>query len=234
MEQLVISPLSVVEIETVFEIVSSATNATRPSVSKTPVDTALERANDFVMAHALIGFITMVTLAGLAWFFHSGALINTMIGIGIFVMLLGLMLQVIVVVSVIPLVLKMRKEPYSPFLQLVKASYIFDLQFVNRLALLDVNAVKYVLVHYRYQRDGYEKRSGALSGSIERIGIFPALGALAVLSAGLSKVTFAPDWIQMLPPLIMAFYFLNLAMFGMIQKMDKVIALLEYSIESRT
>ncbi|AMO94008.1 hypothetical protein CFter6_1296 [Collimonas fungivorans] len=38
----------------------------------------------------------------------------------------------------------------------------------------------------------------------------------------------------MLVPLILAFHFLNLIAFGMLQKMDRVVALLEYSVSSRS
>lgn len=194
----------------------------------------LEKLGELVISHAMLGFLTMLALAGIAYYLRSGPIIATVISVGALSVLCATAFFILTILAAIPFILKIRRAPYSLFLTLVETSFTFDLQYVNRLALCDVRAVQYVLTYYRYERIWFEKRGSALSGSIEKIGLFPALGAVALLSAGLSHLGFGNGWLEMLAPLILAFHFMNLAAFGMLQKMDRVIALFEYSIASRS
>ncbi|WP_062112380.1 hypothetical protein [Collimonas pratensis] len=194
----------------------------------------LEELGEVIMSHAKIGFLTMLLLAPITYYLRSDPLLATTASIGILSSLCSLAFLVVSIFSAIPFFLKIRKAPYSFFLGAVESSMRFDFEYVDRLAQCNAKAIKYVLTHYKNERTGLEKRGAVLSGSIDKIGLFPALGAIAILSAGLANIQFANGWVQMLVPLILAFHFLNLIAFGMLQKIDRVVALLEYSVSSRS
>lgn len=233
MDQRIPDVVSLAEVQEVFAIVSEATTTKRPRLPETPMERHLAQLSELVMTHAMLGFVTMLVIAALAYYSHSYPLLNTTAAVGFLSILCVFVFFILTILAAIPLVVKVRKAPYSPILGLVKLAIDFDLQYARRLAICDKIAVQYVLMQYKYERNGLEKRGGVLSGSLEKIGLFPALGAVALLSVGLSNIGFGNGWIQMLAPLILAFHFLNLATFGMLQKMDKVIALLEFSLASR-
>lgn len=234
MEHQVSNMASLSAIQEVFAVASKMTTTKRPRLPETPLERRLTQLSELVITHATLGFLTMIVIAVLAYSSQSSPLLNTMTSVGILSILCVLIFFVLTILSTVPLLAKIRKAPYSPIFDLIELSINFDLQDIHRLKLCDKTAVQYVLMQYKYERNGLEKRGGILSGALDKVGLFPALGALALLSNGLSNVGFGGGWIQMLAPLILAFYFLNLATFGMLQKMDKVIALLEYSLASRT
>lgn len=109
--------------------------------------------------------------------------------------------------------------------------------YIDRLALLDVNAVKYVLAYYRNERQAMEKRGASLSGAVDRIGLFPAIGAVALLYYGLLKIAEGSEvgvmLSQLLVSVIAVFHLFNFVVMPMYQKMDRIIAMLEYSVDSR-
>ncbi|MBP1205232.1 hypothetical protein JOD97_003274 [Duganella sp. 1411] len=88
-------------------------------------------------------------------------------------------------------------------------------------------AVKFVHRQFQYHRASLEKRGATLSGSIDKIGLFPALAALGVLWAALSNAPYGP-WLVMLVPIIFVFHLLNLYSFGIQLKLDRMLAVLEY------
>lgn len=234
MEHKVYGAASLSAIQEVFAVASKMTTTKRPRLPETALGRRLAQLSELVMTHAMLGFLTMIVIAALAYYSQSSPLLNTMASVGILSILCILTFFVLTILSAVPLLAKIRKAPYSPIFDLIELSINFDLQDVHRLTRCDKAAVQYVLMQYKYERNGLEKRGGILSGALDKVGLFPALGALALLSTGLSNVGFGGSWIQMLAPLILAFHFLNLATFGMLQKMDKVIALLEYSLVSRS
>lgn len=233
MDQRVQDQLSEREIQAVFDIVAEATIAKPPAKEETNLERRLNSLNSWLMKNAFLGFITMLVLTGILYVTRSNPLIHAIQAIGIIVSFFGVIMQLVIIASCIPFFLEIKNSPYAPFLRLVKASSEFDLKFVNRLALCDEAAVRYVLAYYKHERTCMEKRGSLLSGSIEKIGLFPALATLAVLAASIDKIPNVSRWTEMLVPLILAFYFLNLTVFGMLQRKDRVITLLEFSIASR-
>jgi hypothetical protein len=233
MDQRIPDQVSERDIQEVFGIVVEATNSKIPKQTETKLERRFSSLNSWLMKNAFLGFVTMLVLTGIVYVTRSNPLIHAIQAIGIIVSILGIMMQLVVIASCIPFFWELKNSPYAPFLRLVKASSEFDLKFVNRLAICDEKAVRYVLAYYKYERNGIEKRGGMLSGSIEKIGLFPALAGLAVLASSIDKIPNVSRWTEMLVPLIFAFYFLNLTVFGMLQRKDRVITLLEFSLASR-
>lgn len=225
--------LNPLEIEKVQRIVEEATTAKVISFPKNPVEHRLDVSSKWLMRPGIAGFITMVVLAVVAYYTHSRVLANATFVVSVIVQLITLGVLSIIIFSGILFLWQLKKSPFGPFFSQLKASRELNLPYVFQLAACDKQAVQYVLAHYKYERAGFEKRGSLLAGSVERVGLFPALAALVLLVAGLEKVTELGTWPVMFGPIIFAFYLMNVASFNMLQKMDRVIGLLEFCIQSR-
>jgi len=214
------------------------TKNSRPEVNfanadQTRTEQRLDAFNKEIMSHAMLGFVTMIVMALLAFYVKSQPLRSATLALAIIVQLFGLALLGVVTVGGFLFMWQLRKSPFGPFFSLVKAYSDMDIAFVHRLGACDKSAVQYVLTYYKYERANFEKRGSMIAGSIERIGLFPAMAALIVLVASLAKVSEVATWAVMFGPLLFAFYVMLVASFPMTQKMDRVIALLEFSVQSR-
>lgn len=136
-------------------------------------------------------------------------------------------------VAYVPGVIKIFRAPFKPLLQLVKHSIKEERSYLDRLASINVSAVKHVLAHYRNERNAMEKRGSSLSGAIDKIGLFTALGGVALLYLGLKEFAVGHEWIGMLVPVIAVFHFMNFLALDMYAKFDRIIVMLECSINTR-
>lgn len=220
-------------IQQVMVIVTKATLAKRPLLPSTTLELRLERIQRWFLSHAVHAAIVMFVTALLAVYSKSRPLFDTMLVLSVIAPLLMLPMFAALIVSGSLFFMQMRKTPYNPFLSLVRLSACQDLAYANELAGCQKEALQYVLVHYKQERNGYERRSGMLAGAIDKVGIFPALAGLVLLVANLLKVPGATQWGTFFGPLLLAFYFLSMASCHMTQKMDRVIALLEFSVQAK-
>jgi hypothetical protein len=106
-----------------------------------------------------------------------------------------------------------------------------DLPLVNRLLACDRDAMEFVLVQYRHERVAFEKRGSLFAGQIEKVGLFPALAAFAVIATTMWHN--ANVWIKVILAVVPFFYFMNFLGYGLGQEMDRTIALLEYGLATR-
>jgi hypothetical protein len=91
--------------------------------------------------------------------------------------------------------------------------------------------MEFVLVQYRHERLAFEKRGSLLAGPIEKVGLFPALAAFAVIATTMWHN--ANVWIRVVLSVIPFFYFMNFWGYELRQEMDRTIALLEYCLAMR-
>ena len=222
------------DVQKVFEIVSEATQTDIPIKSERSLVNRFEKLGASTIMHATFGFVTMLVIAVIAYYLRLDPLIDTLISVGILTLLCVLTNSVLTILPAIPLIITFRKNPYKPIMNLVENSFTFGFLYAHRLASCEINAVKYVLEYYKFERNALEKKGGVLSGSIEKIGLFPALGALAVLAIALMNTNVTSGLVQILIPIILAFHFMNFVIFEMLQKMDRVIVMLDYDIGSRS
>lgn len=221
------------EVQKVREIVEKATMAQKPSVPKTGIKRRMDAINMWIMSHGMLGFATTIGMALLAVYTKSRPLADATLVLGIIVQLFGLALLSVIILDGALFFWQVKKSPYESFFDLARSSAEMDISFVHRLAHCQKPAIQYVLTYYKYERNGFEKRGALLAGSVERIGLFPALAALVLLVSNLAKVSEVASWAVMFGPLILAFYMMNMAAFEMIQKMDRVICMLEFCVQSR-
>lgn len=214
-------------------IVEKMTIDKRPPAPASKFEKKIDEINDAVRSYAIVGFFTMIVLAALTYVSDSYPLAIVTAIIGTPVSVLGLAMFVLIILAALPTIIELWKTPYAPFLRLLNGISDWYFPYVQQLAACDKKALEYVLMQYKIQRAGFERRSGMLAGSIEKVGIFPALGALAALATTLSKTLAFAGWVQAILFLILAFNCLNFVMAPMLHRMDEVIAILEYSIASR-
>jgi hypothetical protein len=224
---------SATDIQMVITIVTDATNAKRPSLATSPVERRLEIMQQWFLSHAIHAAVVMLVTAGLAVYTKSRPLADTTLALVLISQFLVIAMLIPMIVSGTIFLLRIRRAPYDPFFQLVQSSAHLDLARADALAKCPKQAVQYVLAYFKYERNGYEKRAGLLVGAIDKVGIMPALAGLVLLVSNLGRVPGATGWAGIFGPLLLAFYFMALASAGMTQKMDRVIALLEYSVQSR-
>jgi len=228
----VVNALDEDEIEKVRRIVIEATEARRPQ-EKSKLEYRLDGLSSWMMSHGTAGFVISLLMAFIAGYTQSRPLGRSAMVLALLVQVFGLGLLFVPIIGGAVFFWQLRKSPYKPFYSLVKSSAEMDVLFVNRLCQCDKRAIQYVLAYYKYERNGLEKRSSLFCGSVERIGLLPAIAALIVLMSSLAKISEVATWAVMLGPLIFIFYLMNIGIFQMTQRMDRVIAMLEYCIQSR-
>jgi hypothetical protein len=222
------------QLRKVNEILKEMTTKKRPAMPKSKFERKIEEINNAVRSFGVWGFFTMVVLAILTYFSKSSPLLVVTGLLGIPISLLGLAMLILIILDSTPTLIEAWKNPYASLLRLYDTTSEWYFPYVQQLAAYDKNVVAYALTQYKIQREGFERRAGMISGSIEKVGIFHAIGALAALATTLSKAIGLSDWVQALLFLIFAFNFLNFVSAPMLHRMDEVIAVLEYTVTFHT
>jgi len=220
------------DIEAVMAIVTDATTASELLLPASPIELSLDRLRRWFLAHAARVAMVMLGVAGLALYSKSQPLANTTLTLGIIAQLLALAMMITTIVGGIIFANGLRKNPYGMVLERVRALAYRERAHIDGFAKCSPYALRYVLLCYRHERNGYEKRGGMIAGAIDKIGIFPALAALVLLVWNLLNIPGAVGWAAFFGPLLFAFYWMALASAALTQKMDRVIALLEYGVQS--
>lgn len=220
------------EIDDVLEIVGEIATAKRPSERLNRYEKLLSTWCESLFSHQNIGVALSLLLATVSAIFHSPALANTSFATLMLSQTLSLILMVLIILYSIPFLYNFLKSPQNHFLKLVKLSCKFNLHYVEKLSHCNVLAIRYVLSHYEGERLAFEKRCSVLVGSIEKIGILPALAGLAVLSINLSKPHILQSWTNSLLALILAFYIMSMGAFTLMQRQDRVISILLYFLKA--
>lgn len=145
--------------------------------------------------------------------------------------LCGALIVILPSVEAIPMVLQLKQRPLGFFFDQLRQTSSADVALLDQLKHCDPEAVRYAAKQYQYHRIAFEKRGGTISGNIDKLGLFPSLATVLLFWNSMHSST-ASSWMMMLVPLLLIFHLMNLYAFGLQQKMDRVIAILEYSIAS--
>lgn len=223
------------EVRQAISAVAAATVAIRPLQLQpmSPLERQLDAAHQWLFSHAMHAATVMLGSGLLSLYMKSKPLAETSAVLGGLSSLLIVAMFIAAIASFTPFLWRMFKTPYAPLLSLVQLSAQHDLQQVCQLIGFSKETLQYVLMQYKFERNAYERRSGMLAGTIDKVGIFPALAGLVLLVSNLLKIPGVTAWGSLLGPLLLAFYFLSIATCQMTLKMDKVIALLEFCIQQK-
>jgi len=217
----------------VLDIVAKFTRAKRPSLPESAFERRWSAIQRWLMKEAIPPAIVMSVTALLAVWFKSRSLLDTMLVLAIICELLVIGMMCSSIVGGTPFLWRLRKAPYAPFLTLVELSTEKDLSIIDELSRCSKEAIQYVLVQYKHERNAFERRTGMLAGAIDKVGIFPALAGLVITVSNLVKASDSTGWGSFFGPLLLVLYVQALSAVQMIQKMDRVIALLEFSVQVR-
>ena len=217
----------------VLEIVAKSTKAKRSSLPESTFERRWSAIQRWLMEQAIPPGIVMSITALLALWFKSRPLLDTMLVLAIICELLAIGMMCSSIVGGTPFLWRLRKAPYAPFLTLVELSTEKDLPIIDELSRCSKEAIQYVLVQYKLERNAFERRTGMLAGTIDKVGIFPALAGLVITVSNLVKASDSTGWGSFFGPLLLILYVQALSAVQMTQKMDKVIALLDFSIQMR-
>jgi hypothetical protein len=223
--------LSKHQIEKIFEILEKATTDKRPPRPLTKYEERIERLTKPLIGHQLTGFTVFLLLAIIAFFSGNIAIAHTAFATLTLAELFIPPLGIAAILISAPFLYRLLKEPFHQFFYLARSSAEFDAKYVDDLLRYELAALRYVLTYYEGERLSLEKRSSLLCGSVERLGVFPSLAGLGVLSLSLSKLSVPQGWTNSLIFLIFAFYILNITTFAMTQRQDRVISLLKFCID---
>jgi hypothetical protein len=230
--------LSLEDLEKVFIIVEKATGTSVPIQSEEPIGHFQQFAKRLAKHKNKLGWTAAFLLVLLGIVALSRKLIPDEIffplalGLAVMAEVLGIGIVLVEILVELPFFNRLRKKPFFSLLNMLRAAVTVDLPFLQELTQCNKHAVQYVLKYYQLQRLGLEKRGAVLSGSIDKIGLFPAIAAVLLLWSSLSTSPYS-TWSSILVPIIMCFHLLNLWSFGLQQRMDRVIALLEVSVAQR-
>jgi hypothetical protein len=219
------------DVREIREIVEKITTRPRPAPVKIGIWRLFANAEQFTFMQMVFGYCTSIILLALALMFHGAPLLDTAQVITVVATFLGISFFVLVMVNGLPLVSTLRKTPFAPLLSVIDEAMTLDLPLVNRLLACDRDAMEFVLVQYRHERVAFEKRGSLFAGQIEKVGLFPALAAFAVIATTMWHN--ANVWIKVILAVVPFFYFMNFLGYGLGQEMDRTIALLEYGLATR-
>lgn len=217
----------------VLEVVARSTKAKRPSLPESVFEHRWSAIQRWLIEQAIPPGIVLSITALLALWFKSRPLLDTMLVLAIVCELLVIGMMCSSIVGGTPFLWRLRKAPYEPFLKLVELSTEKDLPIIDELSRCSKEAVQYVLIQYKQERNAFERRTGMLAGAIDKVGIFPALAGLVITVSNLVKASDSAGWGSFFGPLLLILYVQALSAVQMTQKMDRVIALLEFSIQMR-
>ena len=216
------------DIEEVEEIVGRLTTRKRREPEKSAVQLRLEVMARSVRDHAVLSFVTLVILVALSYLFQSETLRAVVLAIAVLLGLLVMASNLLIIGSAVPFLNQRRKTPFAPMLLSMTEAIGLDLPAVLQLQRCERNAVEYVLVQYRHRRLAFEKRHALIAGPLEKIGLFPALAAFAIVAIKVWSVN--STWLHTLIFVIPAFYIMTFFDYELVEEMDRTIALFEFSL----
>lgn len=181
----------------------------------------------------LAGALLSVIFAAPAFLLHARMLAGLALFSCLLTYLLGVFFMFAEMLSESPGMLRFFTRPYESYLQLVRNAHGDYADLLQRLVLCEKDAMTHALALLKFERMGFERRAAVLSGSIDKIGLFPAMAALALLAGALRNLPFGHSWLEMLVPLIAFFHLLNLFSFAMNYRADRVIGLLEMALAAK-
>ena len=108
-----------------------------------------------------------------------------------------------------------------------------DTHHINDLYKYDIHSIKYVLVQLKAERVGLERRIALLVGALEKIGFIPALIAMIAILMRPEIGKYPSELVQYIAIVILVFYTGSFVHNYQMEKLDRVIMLIEMVIEAK-
>ncbi|HEF5786745.1 hypothetical protein WK80_12305 [Burkholderia multivorans] len=231
MEQLVRPSIRPEDIEEVWEIVERLTARKRAEQPISPLQARLQKLARAIRDHTVLGTLTLVGVVVLSHVYADSVWANVFRAISILIGLLAIACPLLLIGSAVPFLRQRYKTPFAQLHSRAFDDITLDLPAIAQLARCERGAVGYVLVQYRHRRQAFENRAALIAGPLSKIGLFPALGAFAIVAIKVWPID--SRWLHAMIFLIPAFYLVNFVDYELLEEMDRTIALLEYSETQR-
>jgi hypothetical protein len=222
-------PLPKAEIDAVFQVLSKATKRIRPEKRKKRIELVVEKIQKIAITCGLGSFLVLLLLAVISVWEKGGWVYWSAVGISIVTNLcaIGMLMEPIILGA--PSVYRIMKNPFDDLLARMHEAAVSEAQYVEELSGYETVVLEYALTQYKAERSAFARRTEILAGALEKVGIFPAM--LAYFAVASSVLKEAGQFVTILVWTVPAFYCLAFAGGVLNLKMDRIIALLEYSIK---
>ncbi|MCE4545109.1 MULTISPECIES: hypothetical protein [unclassified Caballeronia] len=213
----------------VHRIVDALTTRTRRMRDETPAEQWFKKAGSILVEHSIAILVALLVLILLSSVFQKDRLRDALFVVALLAACLILAASFIGIGGAIPFFNRLRKTPFAPLLSSVRDASLLDLPLVSQLLRCDHEAVRFVLAQYAHERRAFERRGGMFAGALDKIGFFPAIAAFVGVAATLWAHEEFP-LARALVFLVPAFYLMNFWAWGLMQEMDRTIAMLEFCV----
>lgn len=220
------------EVIAVFRILSNATKRTRPEMPKGRLEAILLKLQKISIIVGISSFSVLILLAVASIWVKSNWVLISALGVSVVTYLCAIILLLEPLVLGVPSAYRIMQNPFDGLLARMHEASVNEAKYINELLAFEVIVLEYALTQYKAERNAFERRTAILAGTLEKVGIVPAM--LAYFAVASTVLKDAGQFVVVIVWTVPAFY--CLAFFGgMINlKMDRVLALLELSIKLKS
>lgn len=216
-----------------YQLLEDMTRTPSADIEANPPKNIMQRIEKVLVAGIAISQVALVIVALWYRFISSPTpqiaqlVVNHIYLVGVAFSLFYLALMIVELIYVL---LRHRKERFAAVLEPLKRDFLSDAKFVDQLLGYERPLLEYALTQYRHSCGIADGRMAIVTGDIRKVGLFPALAAAAMSAATLIK-----DGNNLLfwAPLILAccFYFLGFFAINRRERTTQVLAILEYAVQ---
>lgn len=123
-------------------------------------------------------------------------------------------------------------NPFSLVLSNSKLTAAVDREFLETFSSQSPEAVRFIIMELRAEKDSLERRLALIVGSLEKVGIIPGVLALAVVLSKLGEGQ--PDWVYVVAYAVPVFYAFGVISHFLLMRLDRVIQLLELVLKNHS
>ncbi len=120
--------------------------------------------------------------------------------------------------------------PMSPIINNIDQTVLNDSKYFKLLCKKKASVLAYLLIHIQAERDYFEKRGALIVGSLEKTGIILAVIALALATSRLSNPEY--EWVDTIIYSAPVLYLMGIISQAMIHKLDRMILIIEFAIQT--
>ncbi|WP_266233466.1 hypothetical protein [Paraburkholderia sp. CNPSo 3076] len=217
------------ELDEIHAIAVTLTTREREEREKSNGERWFERAAEHLAKNSIAMLGALLVLLLFSWFWEKESVRDAALVMGVLVAGFLLAACFVVIGGAAPFFNQLRKQPYSPLLWSIEASIAADSEEFQKLLSCRRDAIALYLLQYKHERDSFERRGAMIAGSLDKIGLFPAMAAFVGVATSLWS--HSELFVRVLVFVVPAFYLMNFVNWKLIQEMNRTIAVLEYSIE---
>lgn len=216
----------------IFKILSEATKRSRPEIPKKRLEVLLLKAQKIAFIVGITSFSLLLLLAAASVWIKDSWVYWAALCISAVSYLCAVVLLLEPFVLGAPSVYRTMKNPFDGLLERMHEASVNEAKYINELLAFETIILEYAMTQYKAERSAFERRTAILVGTLEKVGIVPAM--LAYFAVASTVLKDAGQFVSIIVWTVPAFY--CLAFFGgmLNLKMDRVIALLDCSIKLKS